>query len=70
MHPPRHRSLREAGVLAVFCVCQAVSQPAIFVSSAAAVEKLKAEKGEEAAMSATVSQSQEVTGHRSGHRVG
>lgn len=33
---------------------QACSQPAIFVSSCAAVEKLKAEMGEEAAMSATV----------------
>jgi malonyl CoA-acyl carrier protein transacylase len=33
---------------------QAVSQPAIFVSSAAALEKLKALQGEEVAKSATV----------------
>lgn len=52
-------------------MCQAVSQPAIFVSSAAAVEKLKAEKGEEAAMSATVSQSvTEVTGQVTGQVTG
>lgn len=40
-------------VVDVVCCCQEVSQPAIFVCSMAAVEKLRAEKGDAAVDEAT-----------------
>lgn len=55
-HPYPHHALwfvvDDSGVLGG-CCCQEVSQPAIFVCSMAAVEKLRADKGDAAVDEAT-----------------